>query len=186
MIPLVPKPLTSNSKADGRFDKRDFVYIAEDDEYVCPAGQRAIKRFTTVEHGLTLHKHWTSACPRCPLQAQCTMSDYRRITRWEHQAHLRRDLRNNFDQVIHSPQSRKARQWLSQTLPTVLTWHDQADFTFPQGLGRSQTSTLASLAAMRRCCSIPLGRKQIESHNRYEAARSNSRRSCANTSGPWP
>jgi hypothetical protein len=28
MIPLVPKPLTSNSRADGRFDKRDFVYIA--------------------------------------------------------------------------------------------------------------------------------------------------------------
>ena len=25
---LVPKPLTSNSKADGRFDKRDFVYDA--------------------------------------------------------------------------------------------------------------------------------------------------------------
>jgi transposase len=44
---LVPKPLTSNSKADGRFDKRDFVYIAQDDEYRCPAGQRAIKRFTT-------------------------------------------------------------------------------------------------------------------------------------------
>src|SRR5246500_1664520 len=33
MTPLVPKPLTSNSRADGRFDKRDFVYIAEDDEY---------------------------------------------------------------------------------------------------------------------------------------------------------
>src|SRR4030095_9659182 len=43
MTPLVPKPLTSNSKADGRFDKRDFVYIAEDDQYRCPAGQRAIK-----------------------------------------------------------------------------------------------------------------------------------------------
>jgi transposase len=41
MTPLVPKPLTSNSKADGRFDKRDFVYLAEDDEYRCPAGQRA-------------------------------------------------------------------------------------------------------------------------------------------------
>jgi hypothetical protein len=24
---LVPKPLTSNSRAEGRFDKRDFVYI---------------------------------------------------------------------------------------------------------------------------------------------------------------
>ena len=69
---LVPKPLTSNSKADGRFDKRDFVYIAEDDEYRCPAGERAIKRFTTIERGMTLHKYWSSACPRCPIKARCT------------------------------------------------------------------------------------------------------------------
>ena len=69
MTPLVPKPLTSNSKADGRFDKRDFVYIAEDDEYRCPAGQRVIKRFTTIENGMTLHKYWSSACPRCPTQS---------------------------------------------------------------------------------------------------------------------
>src|SRR5713226_6276056 len=88
MVPLVPKSLTSNSKADGRFDKQDFVYIAEDDEYRCPAGERAIKRFTTIEHGLTLHKYWSSACPRCPLKAQCTTSSYRRIARWEHETVL--------------------------------------------------------------------------------------------------
>jgi transposase len=88
MTPLVPKPLTSNSKADGRFDKRDFVYIAEDDEYRCPAGQRAIRRFTTIENGLTLHKYWSSACPKCPLKTQCTTSNYRRIARWEHEAVL--------------------------------------------------------------------------------------------------
>jgi transposase len=41
---LVPKPLTSNSKADGRFDKRDFSYNAKRDEYRCPAGERAIWR----------------------------------------------------------------------------------------------------------------------------------------------
>src|SRR5437870_8250296 len=35
---IVPKTLTSNSLADGRFDKQDFVYIAADDEYRCPAG----------------------------------------------------------------------------------------------------------------------------------------------------
>ena len=86
ITPLVPKPLTSNSKAEGRFDKRDFAYIAEDDEYRCPAGQRAIKRFTTIENGLTLNKYWPSACPRCPLKAQCTTGDYRRIARWEHEA----------------------------------------------------------------------------------------------------
>jgi len=88
ITPLVPKSMTSNSKADGRFDKQDFIYIAADDEYRCPAGQRAIKRFTTVEHGMTLSKYWSSACPRCPLKAQCTTSDYRRITRWEHEAVL--------------------------------------------------------------------------------------------------
>ena len=72
---IVPKSLTSNSQADGRFDKQDFIYIASDDEYRCPAGQRAIKRFTTVEHGMTLDKYWTSACPQVP--AQGAMHDRR-------------------------------------------------------------------------------------------------------------
>ena len=88
ITPLVPKPMTSNAKAEGRFSKADFIYIAKDDEYQCPAGERAIHRFTTVEHGLTLHRYWPSACPRCPLKTQCTTSSYRRITRWEHEAVL--------------------------------------------------------------------------------------------------
>jgi len=88
IMPLVPKPMTSNAKAEGRFSKADFIYIAEEDEYQCPAGERAIHRFTTVEHGLTLHKYWSSACPRCPLKRQCTTSSYRRIARWEHEAVL--------------------------------------------------------------------------------------------------
>ena len=85
---MVPKPMTSNAKAEGRFNKADFIYIAKDDQYQCPAGERAIHRFTTVEHGMTLHKYWASACPRCPLKRQCTTSSYRRITRWEHEAVL--------------------------------------------------------------------------------------------------
>ena len=88
ITPMVPKPMTSNAKAEGRFNKTDFIYIAKDDQYQCPAGERAIHRFTTVEHGMTLHKYWSSACPRCPLKRQCTTSRYRRITRWEHEAVL--------------------------------------------------------------------------------------------------
>jgi len=88
ITPMVPKPMTSNAKAEGRFNKTDFIYIAKDDQYQCPAGERAIHRFTTVEHGMTLHKYWSSACPRCPLKRQCTTSSYRRITRWEHEAVL--------------------------------------------------------------------------------------------------
>jgi transposase len=88
VIPIVPKTLTSNSLADGRFDKQDFIYITADDEYRCPAEQRAIKRFTTVEAELTLDVYWSSACPRCAIKAQCTTSDYRRIRRWKHEAVL--------------------------------------------------------------------------------------------------
>jgi transposase len=80
----VPKSTTSNAKAEGRFDKADFIYIAKDDEYQCPAGQRAIYRFTREEDGLQLRRYWSSACPRCPMKPQCTPSDYRRISRWEH------------------------------------------------------------------------------------------------------
>jgi len=85
---VLPKPMTSNAKAEGRFDKSDFIYIAKDDEYQCPAGQRAIYRFTREENGLQLRRYWSSACPQCPIKAQCTPSDYRRISRWEHEAIL--------------------------------------------------------------------------------------------------
>jgi hypothetical protein len=77
--------MTSNARADGRFSKLDFVYDAKRDVYRCPAGERAIFRFATIENGLTIRKYWTSACPRCPLKTQCTTSSYRRITRWEHE-----------------------------------------------------------------------------------------------------
>ena len=85
---ILPKPMTSNAKAEGRFDKSDFIYIAKDDEYQCPAGQRAIYRFTREENGLQLRRYWSSACPQCPIKAQCTPSDYRRISRWEQEAVL--------------------------------------------------------------------------------------------------
>ena len=85
---FVPKPMTSNAKAEGRFSKADFIYIKRDDEYQCPAGERAIHRFNSVEGGLMIRTYWTSACPGCAIKAQCTTSAYRRIRRWEHEAVL--------------------------------------------------------------------------------------------------
>lgn len=86
----VPKPLTSNNKAKGQFDRADFRYIAEDDEYECPARQRLIYRFTRTESNKELRRYWSSACPRCPIKAQCTTADYRRVSRWEHEEVLER------------------------------------------------------------------------------------------------
>ncbi len=87
---LVPKPQTSSNRATGLFDKRDFRYIPETDEYACPAGQRAIWRFSCVEDGQTIHKYWSSACVRCSIKSRCTTGVYRRISRWEHEAVLER------------------------------------------------------------------------------------------------
>ena len=83
---IMPKPMTSNAKAENRFDKSDFIYNARADEYKCPAGERVIYRFTREERGLQVRRYWSSACPSCPMKSQCTPSDYRRVSRWEHEA----------------------------------------------------------------------------------------------------
>ena len=83
---LVPKTSTSNNRAKGLFDKRDFEYLPEKDEYRCPAGQRAPYRYSVVENNLTLRKYWSSACPRCPIKSRCTTGKNRHIVRWEHEA----------------------------------------------------------------------------------------------------
>jgi hypothetical protein len=63
----VPKPLTSSSKAEGRFGKQDFIYVAASYEYRCPAGQLLTKRHSTVEDGMLLHCYWFSGCRSCSM-----------------------------------------------------------------------------------------------------------------------
>ena len=125
ITPIVPKSLTSNNRAEGRFDKQEFIYVAEDDEYRCPAGERAIRRFTTLEAGLTIHKYWTSACPRCPIKAQCTTGDYRRITRWEHEAVLEAMQ----DRLDRQPEiMRVRRQTAEHPFGTLKLWMGASHF----------------------------------------------------------
>jgi transposase len=82
---LVPKCKTSSAKAAGRFDRADFIYNSENNEYRCPAGQPLIWRYSTVKRKLKLHRYWSSNCQQCEIKAQCTPGEQRRITRWEHE-----------------------------------------------------------------------------------------------------
>jgi transposase len=81
----LPKPNTSPNRAKGQYGRDAFRYIAEDDEYECPAGQRLVRHMTTQEKDKTLHRYWTSVCRQCPLKPQCTSGKERRVTRWEHE-----------------------------------------------------------------------------------------------------
>jgi hypothetical protein len=121
---LVPKPLTSNNLAAGLFDKRDFVYLEAENAYR-PAGERAIHCFTRIENGLTLHKYWSSACPRCPLKPQCTTGDYRRIARWEHEAVIDR-MQARLDQRPEA--ARQRRQTVEHPFATLKAWMGATHF----------------------------------------------------------
>jgi hypothetical protein len=90
IVACVPRPLTSNARAEERYDRRDFVYDANSDTYVCPAGERLTYRMTTEEAGKVLHRYWTNACGTCALKQDCTPSKQRRIARWEKEAVLDR------------------------------------------------------------------------------------------------
>src|ERR1700738_1518562 len=68
----LPKPLTSGAKAAGRFGKQDFVYVAADDVYICPARERLTYRFTGEEDGKMMRRYWTSSCKTCALKTKCT------------------------------------------------------------------------------------------------------------------
>jgi hypothetical protein len=43
------------------FSKQDFRYVAEEDVYVCPAGDKLGYSFTMQEHGLMLRRYLTNA-----------------------------------------------------------------------------------------------------------------------------
>ena len=102
----LPKPMTSGAKSEGRFGKQDFVYLPTEDVYRCPAGEKLAYRFTREEAGKTLHRYWTTACPRCPLKAKCTPGAQRRITRWEHE-HVLEAVQQRLDA---NPQAMRVRR----------------------------------------------------------------------------
>lgn len=81
----VVKSDTSGKRSKGEFNRRRYRYIAKEDEYECPAGERAIYRFTRNEAEKQIRRYWSSACVRCYIKSQCTPADYRRISRWEHE-----------------------------------------------------------------------------------------------------
>jgi transposase len=129
----LPKPLTSGAKSDGRFGKQDFVYIAEEDVYRCPAGERLPYRYTNEEAGKVLRRYWTNACPKCPIKSQCTTGPERRITRWEHE-HLLEAVQRRLDENPQAMRQRRetvehpfgtikarmgATHFLTKTLPKV-------------------------------------------------------------------
>jgi len=71
---IVPRIETSEATANGRFGKADFIFDVEHNEYRCPAGQRLIWRYSTVERNLKVHRYWSSYCRQCAIKTQSVHS----------------------------------------------------------------------------------------------------------------
>jgi transposase len=85
ITPVLPRPQTGNKRLKGLFGRDRFHYQPDSNTYRCPAGESLISRFRSIEGGRTFDTYWSSACPRCPIKAQCTQGVQRRIKRWEHE-----------------------------------------------------------------------------------------------------
>ena len=112
----LPKPMTSGMMARGRFGKQDFRYVADEDVYICPAGETLPYRYTNEEDGLILRRYWTNACQSCPIKKNCTSGKERRITRWEHE-HVLETVQRRLDE--HPEKMRQRRETVEHPFGTI-------------------------------------------------------------------
>src|ERR1700721_2215493 len=148
----LPKPMTSNSKAAGRFGKQDFRYVAAEDAYVCPAGQRLAYSFTTKDRGLVLRRYRPNACQSCAIKRSCTTGNERLISRWEHEAVLE-TVQARLDH--HPEKMTMRRQTAEHPFGTIKCWMGATHFLM-KGLPRVATEMALNVLAynMKRVMAI--------------------------------
>src|SRR5260370_9118110 len=121
----LPKPMTSGLLAKGRFGKQDFVDVAADDVYLCPAGEQLTYHYTNEQDGKTLRRYGTTACDACALKSKCTTGKERRISRWEHEAVLE-VVQARLDQ--NPEKMRIRRQTVEHPFGTIKSWMGSTHF----------------------------------------------------------
>ena len=154
----LPKNQTSGNQAKGYFGKRDFIYHSQDDEYECPAGERAVYRFTREEGGKQIRRYWSSACVSCSMKSKCTTGKERRISRWEHEAIL--DIVES--RLEQAPEMMKVRRsTVEHPFGTIKCWMGSTHFQMKTLKRVSAEMSLHVLAYnMKRVINI-LGTKQL-------------------------
>lgn len=133
--PYVPKPRTSNARAEGRFDKEDFDYLPETDAYRCPAGKTLTFRFMSVHDGQNVRIYFTNECGGCPLKARCTTGKERRVRRWEHE-HVVDATRERLDAMPDAMTVR--RRTVEHPFGTLKAWMGHTHF-LTKGLPKVST-----------------------------------------------
>ena len=122
MTPFVPKPQRGPAVREGFFRKDEFRYDAEQDAYICPAGQALATRYESKLRDLKKFDYSNcAACQDCPLKPRCT-NNYRKVTRLENEEVLDRmaarlkvrpEILNRRREVVEHPFG-TIKQWMNQ------------------------------------------------------------------------
>jgi transposase len=104
-IPVIDK----SAREDGSFSREDFLYDADDDAYICPAGKPLTTSGTIVNDEQRLYRGATADCRSCPLKPRCCPKEpVRKIPRSIYEA--ARDVARSLFGTEAYAQSRRDRK----------------------------------------------------------------------------
>jgi transposase len=115
MEPHVPEALPP-----GKFySKAAFAYEAASNTYRCPAGALLSFRRQVQDKGtIRFNYDNPAACAACPLRARCTQSEYRVVSRWEHEECIERMK----EKMAQAPEKLSQRKLLIEHCWASLKW----------------------------------------------------------------
>ena len=122
LMAYVAKPQRGPAVREGFFAKDAFCYDANNDQYICPAGQRLSAMYQSkVRDNIKIDYCNRQACRTCNLATKCTRS-FRRVSRLENEAVLDRmaarvkahpDIMNERRNSVEHPFG-SIKQWMGQ------------------------------------------------------------------------
>jgi transposase len=124
VLPCIPKTLWPSE--GGYYTRQDFVFDAENDHYICPAGQQLTRsrRRPTRKDDMDEYRHLT-ACSTCPLKPKCTPDKLKRFRRWRHEGVLDQ-MQARLDRMPHDMALR--RQTVEHPFGTLKSWMGSTHF----------------------------------------------------------
>lgn len=126
ILACVPKTETSSGTKRGFFTRHDFVFDAQADHYVCPAGARLTRSNPRPDRkdDLDEYRH-LSACFTCALKPRCTPDKLRRIKRWKQEGVLDK-MQARLDRMPNAMAVR--RQTVEHPFGTLKSWMGSTHF----------------------------------------------------------
>src|SRR5271167_4789822 len=126
VLPCVPKTDTSSAVQRGFFTRNDFVFDAQNDHYICPAGQKLTKsrRRPSRKDDIDEYRHLT-ACFTCALKPQCTPDKLKRFRRWKHEGVMDK-MQARLDRMPDAMGVR--RQTVEHPFGTLKSWMGSTHF----------------------------------------------------------